>query len=174
MIADLLWVVFPIIFSGIEVNQFLNVQGLCNYKTVPSATLQVDPKFSKLHFLIMHTLKSSLYVSNVYIHQDSLKLASESLKNSFWVKLKVWGVSCWWKPFLMRMKKETVIPDSNLWSLTPCQGRCWSSYKSHPECWPWLPQNTPTVINPEPAWSCTGPGKESRDLSEIGYCEREK
>lgn len=68
MIADLLSVVFPIIFSGIEANQFLNVQGLCNYETVPSATLKVDPKFSKLHFLIMHTVKSSLYVSNVYIH----------------------------------------------------------------------------------------------------------
>ena len=35
-------------------------------------------------------------------------------------------------------------------------------------------QNTPTVINSEPAWSCTGQGKESWDLSEIGYCERQK
>ena len=34
-------------------------------------------------------------------------------------------------------------------------------------------QTTPTVINPEPAWSCTDQGK-SWNLSEIGYCEREK
>lgn len=34
-------------------------------------------------------------------------------------------------------------------------------------------QNTPTLINLEPAWSCTGQGEGSWDLSEI-KCEREK
>lgn len=44
---------------------------------------------SSAHFLIMHTLKSSLYISNVCNTLGQSKAALESLKNSFWVKLKV-------------------------------------------------------------------------------------